>query len=113
MDFWTYLANNVPLFSICLVMIFISFRNLKVRRKESILFLVFTAIVLFLSVVVNLEKYSQKVGNVIAEELMYIDKMPIIKKVDMIEEINRRVYTPFNYLIDWAHLYPYCFLEKY
>ena len=65
MDFFNYLANNVPLFSISLVMIFLSARNLKIRKKESILFLVFTAIVLLLSVVVTIEKLSQRDGLVV------------------------------------------------
>ena len=64
MDFVSYLANNVPLFSICLVMIFLSLRNIRVRTKESILFLSFTAIVLFLSLVVTIEKSSQRMGDV-------------------------------------------------
>ena len=62
MDLANYFASNVPLFSISIVMIFLSIRNLKVRKKESVLFLVFTMIVLFLSVVVTIEKYSQKAG---------------------------------------------------
>ena len=62
MRFADYLASNIPLFSVSLVMIFIAFRNINVRRKESILFLVFTTIVLFLSGVVFLEKYSQTYG---------------------------------------------------
>ncbi len=65
MDFFNYLANNVPLFSISLVMIFLSARNLKIRKRESILFLVFTAIVLLLSVVVTIEKLSQRDGLVV------------------------------------------------
>lgn len=62
MDFYSYLANNLPLFSISMVMIYIAVRNINVRRKESILFLVFTGIVLFLSVVVLLERYAQAYG---------------------------------------------------
>ena len=65
MDVFSYLANNVPLFSVCTVMIFLAVRNFKIRRKESLLFLVFTTIVLFLSIVVAFEKYSQRVGDVI------------------------------------------------
>lgn len=65
MDFANYFANNVPLFSICAVMIFLSIRNFKIRKKESILFLAFTIIVLFLSVVVTIEKGSQTIGNVV------------------------------------------------
>lgn len=65
MEFLNYLANNIPLFSICVVMIFISFRNLRLRRKESIYFLVFTTILLILSVVVEMEKYSQRTGMVV------------------------------------------------
>lgn len=41
---------------------FLAFRNLCVRKKESIFFLVFTLIVLILSVVVFMEKYSQAKG---------------------------------------------------
>lgn len=62
MDIGYYLVSNIPLFSISAVMIFLAFRNLRVRKRESIYFLVFTTIVLFLSVVVAMEKYSQRVG---------------------------------------------------
>ena len=64
-DLVNYLASNIPLFSICAVMLFIAFRNLRVRKRESIYFIVFTTIVLFLSVVVTIEKYSQREGLVI------------------------------------------------
>ena len=64
MEFLKYLANNIPLFSICSVMIYIAFRNLRLRRRESIYFLAFSTILVFLSVVVEMEKYSQKMGYV-------------------------------------------------
>ena len=70
MEFWNYLASNVPLFCISAVMIFLAIRNFKLRRKESIFFLVFTAIVLLLSVIVALEKYTAQIGNVIAATIV-------------------------------------------
>ena len=57
-----YLTNNIPLFSICAVILFLSIRNFKIKKRESILFIIFTLIVLFLSVVVEIEKYSQTSG---------------------------------------------------
>ena len=62
MDIPNYLISNIPLFSISAVMIFLAIRNFRVRRKESIYFLVFTSIVLVLSAVCALEKYSQRAG---------------------------------------------------
>ena len=62
MDIPNYLISNIPLFSISAVMIFLAFRNLRVRRRESIYFLVFTSIVLVLSAVCALEKYAQRAG---------------------------------------------------
>ena len=59
-----YFANNIPLFSICAVMIYIAFRNLRLRKRESIYFLAFSTILVFLSVVVEMEKYSQRMGYV-------------------------------------------------
>lgn len=59
-----YFANNIPLFSICIVMLFIAIRNFKLRKKESAYFIVFNAILLALSLVVEMEKYSQKMGYV-------------------------------------------------
>lgn len=64
MEFLRYLANNIPLFSICAVMIYIAFRNLRLRKKESIYFLAFSTILLLLSVIVEMEKYSQRMGYV-------------------------------------------------
>ena len=62
MDISSYFVINIPLFTISIVMVFLAFRNLRVRKKESIFFLVFTLIVLILSVVVFMEKYSQAKG---------------------------------------------------
>ena len=64
MEFLNYLANNIPLFSICAVMLFIAFRNLRLRKKESIYFIVFTTILVFLSVIIEMEKFSQRNGYV-------------------------------------------------
>ena len=64
MDVSNFFASNIPLFSICLVMILISIRNFKVRKKESIYFLIFTGILLLLSVVVVMEQYASVVGNI-------------------------------------------------
>lgn len=61
-----FLANNIPLFSICAVMLFIAIRNFKLRRNESIFFIVFTIILLLLAVVVEMEKFSQRIGNVVS-----------------------------------------------
>ena len=65
MSIYEYLASNVPLFCICVVMVFLAIRNLKLRKKESIHIFVFTGIVLFLTVTVFLEQYSQQIGNVV------------------------------------------------
>ena len=62
MDIPNYLISNIPLFSISAVMIYLAIRNLRVRRKESIYFLVFTTIVIVLSAVCALEKYAQRAG---------------------------------------------------
>ena len=70
MEFWDYLASNVPLFCVSAVMIFLGIKNLKLRRKESIFFLVFTAIVLLLSIIVALEKYTARIGNVVAATIV-------------------------------------------
>lgn len=65
MDIVHYLSSNIPLFSVCAVMLFIAIRNMRIRRKESVLFIVFTAIVLALSFVVEVEKLSQRNGLVV------------------------------------------------
>lgn len=62
MDFVNYLINNIPLFSISAVMIFLAFRNIRIRKRESIYFLVFTTLVIFLSVVVTMERWAQRDG---------------------------------------------------
>lgn len=64
MDVSNFFASNIPLFSICLVMILISISNIRVRRRESIYFLVFTGILLFLAVVVVMEEYASISGNI-------------------------------------------------
>ncbi len=70
MDFVHYLVTNIPLFSITLVMLFLAIKNLPVRRRESIYFIVFTSIVLILSVVVELETSSINKGYVVLGTIM-------------------------------------------
>ena len=60
-----YLTNNIPLFAISAVLLFLAIRNLKFKKSESSLFIGFTLIVLFLSIVVEQEKYSQATGRVV------------------------------------------------
>ena len=62
MELANYLASNVPIFSICLVMIYLAIRNLRTKKKEGVYFLEFTAIVLVLSVVVTIEGYATSHG---------------------------------------------------
>ena len=64
MDVSNFFASNIPLFSICLVLILISIRNFKVRKKESVYFLIFTGILLLLSVAVAMEEYASATGNI-------------------------------------------------
>ena len=64
MDVSNFFASNISLFSICLVLILISIRNFKVRKKESVYFLIFTGILLILSVVVVMEQYASVTGNI-------------------------------------------------
>ena len=52
-EFVSYLVNNLPLFCISAALLFISFRNLKIRRTESIFFIAFVFMVVFLSVIVK------------------------------------------------------------
>ena len=63
-DFVSYITDNIPLFSIALVIFFIALRNYKIRKRESIFFIAFISIVLFLSVVVRVESWSIKTGRV-------------------------------------------------
>lgn len=63
-DFVDYLTSNIPVFAIAAVIFFIALRNYRIRKKESILFMVFISIVLFLTAVVKVERYSQAIGNI-------------------------------------------------
>lgn len=58
MDVSNFFASNIPLFAICLVMILISVRNFRMRKKESVCFLIFAGILLLLSIVVAMEIYA-------------------------------------------------------
>ena len=100
MEFLNYLASNIPLFAVSTVMLFLAIRNFKIRRKESTYFIAFTVIVLFLSVIVFFEKYSQRQGlpevGTIATSLGYIFR-PIllflfVLLANMDEKRGRRFY---------------------
>lgn len=45
-------------------MYFISIKNFRVRRKESIYFITFTSIVILLSMIVEIEHFAQRIGNI-------------------------------------------------
>ena len=64
MSFADYFVPNVPLFAISFVMYYLAIRNIRIRRKESIDFIVFSSLVLVLSVVVFFDKYAQLHGMV-------------------------------------------------
>lgn len=66
MDILGYFSSNVPLFSVSAVIILLAVRNIRIRKQESILFLVFTSIVLVLSIFVALEQFNTRCGNVVA-----------------------------------------------
>ncbi len=61
-DILNHFISNIPLLAISSVMYFLAIRNIKIRRKESICFILFTSIVLLLSVVVEGETHSIKHG---------------------------------------------------
>ncbi len=63
MEFLNYLFNNIPLFSISFVVIFLAIRNLPIRKRESIYFIVFTALVIYLSIAIYLERYEASLGK--------------------------------------------------
>ena len=65
MDLSTFFASNLPLFAVCAIIIFLAIRNYRVRTKESIYFLLFTALVLVLFVVVLMEQFATKTGDVV------------------------------------------------
>lgn len=64
--FLDYLVSNIPLFCLSFVVIFLAVRNFKFRRKESIYFIVFTALVIYLSVAVYLERLEASFGHVVS-----------------------------------------------
>ena len=61
-DFINYITTNIPLFCLSFVVLFLAIRNINVRRRESIYFIVFTALVLYLSVAVFMERYDAHHG---------------------------------------------------
>ena len=63
MEFLHYLANNIPLFFLCFVMIFIALKNFRIRKLESSLFIVFSLLVILLSVIVEMETFGKATGR--------------------------------------------------
>lgn len=64
-DLASHIVSNIPLLVISVVMYFLALRNIKIRKRESIYFLLFTSIVLILSVIVEGETHSMKHGSVV------------------------------------------------
>ena len=81
MDISYYFVSNIPLFAGCIVIVFLAIRNIRVRKLESINFLLFAGLVMVLFTVVLMENYSSyyglpKVGTVFTS-LGYITR-PIL-----------------------------------
>ena len=74
-DFASHIISNIPLLVISVVMIFLAVKNIQIRRRESIYFILFTTLVMILSVVVEGEihcvKHGYLVGATIFTSLRY------------------------------------------
>lgn len=102
MDITYYITSNLPLFAVCLVIIFLSIKNIKVRKMESISFLLFTSMVLVLFVVVLMEQYSSYNGLVVVgtifTSLGYITRPILLYLFMLIANMGRKKPKSF-YLI--------------
>lgn len=85
-----YLTSNIPLFSLAFIVVFLAIRNIKIRRKESLYFIIFTALVLFLSVAVSLERFEAHQGNYVLAT----------------------IFTTSGYIIRPVLLYIFCMLSN-
>lgn len=64
-DFASHIVSNIPLLVISVVMFFLAIKNFKIRKWESIYFILFTSLVMILSVIVEGETHSIKHGFVV------------------------------------------------
>lgn len=103
-DFLDYVVSNIPLFCVCFIVIFLAFRNFKVRRKESIYFLVFTTLVIYLSFAVALERDFARVGNAAAATIFttsgYIVRPVLLYVFCLLANMERKRRKLFYYA--WA-----------
>ena len=61
-----FFASNIPLFAICVVMIFIAIRNFEFRKKESLFIISISLLIILLSAIVYFESYFANAGNKVA-----------------------------------------------
>ena len=64
-DFASHIISNIPLLVISVVMIFLAVKNIQIRRRESIYFILFTTLVMILSVVVEGEMHCVRHGYLV------------------------------------------------
>ena len=65
MDLLNHIISNIPLISVSVVMFYLAIRNIRVRRNESIYFILFTSIVLILSLVIEAEKHGTNHNDIV------------------------------------------------
>ena len=102
MDIVNYFASNIPLFSICAVMVFIACRNINFRKRESINFLVFVVVVVILSIVVEMENYAEEYGQVmvgtIFTSLGYILRPILLCVFILLANMETKRHRSFYYI---------------
>ena len=119
-DILNHFASNLPLISVSVVMYFIAIRNIKVRRRESIYFIVFTSIVLALAFIVEAEKHGINHNNVylatVFTSLGYILRPILIYVFVLLANMDKKHSQKF-YLL-WGlpliigtilYIFPLCF----
>ncbi len=102
-DVGYYFVSNLPLFAACVVIVFLAIRNYQVRRKESINFLVFVALIFVLCLVVCVEQYACATGDVILGTIFtsigYITRPILLYIFLLIANIGQKRKKWFNILV--------------
>lgn len=101
-DILNHIISNVPLIAISVVMYFIAIRNIRIRKRESIYFIAFTTIVLFLAIIVEAEEHARNHGMVmlgtIFTSLGYIFRPLLLYIFFLLADMERKHGKLFNLL---------------
>lgn len=103
-DFTSHIVSNIPLLVISVVMFFLAIKNFRIRKRESIYFILFTSIVMILSILVEGGTHSINHGSIVGATIftsfVYILRAVLLYIFVLLVNMGQK--RSKNFFILWA-----------